>query len=86
MYWLSDYLFVCPFAFYLYVFMYLFVCMFVYLFVNMFAHFSVVSMENRRCKLIRDVVLAEKYNPQQLFRLLLNTGQFEFVLKEVVGS
>ncbi|XP_062506598.1 WASH complex subunit 5-like [Corticium candelabrum] len=46
-------------------------------------HTAEVSMENRRCKLIRDVVLAEKYNPQQLFRLLLNTGQFEFVLKEM---
>ena len=46
----------------------------------------VVSMENRRCKFFREAVLGDKYDPLLLFRLLLNTGQFEYVLKEVQHS
>jgi WASH complex subunit strumpellin len=46
-------------------------------------HTSEVSVDHRRCKMIRDAVWAEKYDPHLLFRLLLNTGQFEYVLKEM---
>lgn len=39
---------------------------------------------NKRCKLLRDQVLADsKYSPLAVFQLLLNTAQFEFKLKEV---
>ena len=44
---------------------------------------SSVSMENKRVQLVRGQVLAEQYNHHHLFSLLVNTGQFEFVLKEV---
>lgn len=39
---------------------------------------------NKRCKQLRDIVMQDsRYNPEVLFKLLLNTGQFEFKLKEV---
>ena len=39
---------------------------------------------NKRCRQIRDQVLQDSaYNQATIFRLLLNTGQFEFKLKEV---
>ena len=39
---------------------------------------------NKRCKALRDQVLADsKYNPLAVFQLLLSTAQFEFKLKEV---
>ena len=48
-------------------------------------YFSCKGAEtNKRCKQLRDLVLAEsKFNPEVLFRLLLNTGQLELKLKEV---
>ncbi len=39
---------------------------------------------NKRCRQLRDQVIQDsKYNPEILFRLLLNISQFEFNLKEV---
>ena len=43
----------------------------------------VVADSNRRCKQIREEVCSCGYDPQALFTLLLNTSQFEFVMKEV---
>ena len=38
----------------------------------------------KRYKQLRDQVIADsKYNPLSVFQLLLETGQFEFQLKEV---
>ena len=50
-----------------------------------FLDFSCKGAEaNKRCKQLRDLVLAEsKFNPEVIFRLLLNTGQLELKLKEV---
>ena len=50
-----------------------------------FLDFSCKGAEiNKRCKQLRDIVLAEsKFNPEVIFRLLLNTGQLELKLKEV---
>ncbi|KAJ9583230.1 hypothetical protein L9F63_022420, partial [Diploptera punctata] len=44
-----------------------------------------VSWEgNKRCKQIRDQVITDaKYNPLQVFELLLNTAQFELKIKEM---
>jgi len=39
---------------------------------------------NKRCKQMLQFVLTEtQYNPANVFKLLLNTAQFEFNLKEV---
>lgn len=39
---------------------------------------------NKRCRQLREQVMTDsKYNPQRLFELLLNTGQFEYKLKEM---
>ena len=39
---------------------------------------------NKRCRLLRDQVIQDSlFNPEQVFKLLLNTSQFEFKLKEV---
>ena len=39
---------------------------------------------SKRCKQLRDQVISDsKYNPLSVFQLLLETGQFEFQLKEV---
>lgn len=39
---------------------------------------------NKRCRLLREQVLADaKFNPLTVFRLLLSVGQFEFKLKEM---
>ncbi|KAK3601512.1 hypothetical protein CHS0354_027658 [Potamilus streckersoni] len=39
---------------------------------------------NKRCKMLRDQVLADsKYDPLAVFELLLNTAHFEFKLKEM---
>lgn len=46
-------------------------------------HTALVSDHHRRCKQIRDDVCAVGYNPRSLFVLLLNTAQFEFLLKEM---
>ncbi|XP_060076742.1 WASH complex subunit 5-like [Ylistrum balloti] len=50
-------------------------------------HTSPLSLSadaNKRCRLLREQVLADaKYNPLETFQLLLNIGQFEFKLKEM---
>ena len=38
---------------------------------------------HKKCKMIRDEVVAAGYNARLFFTLLLNTAQFEFLLKEV---
>jgi len=39
---------------------------------------------NKRCRQLRDQVIQDSaYNPESLFKLLLNTSQYEFKLKEV---
>ena len=48
-----------------------------------YAPFSTVADHHRRCKQIRDDVIAVGYKPKKLFVFLLNTAQFEFLLKEV---
>ena len=41
---------------------------------------------NKRCRQLRDQVIADsKYHPQVMFRLMLNTAQYEFKLKEVIS-
>ena len=42
-----------------------------------------VADYNKICKQIRDLVCSHKYDPKMVFVLLLNTAQFEFILKEV---
>lgn len=42
-----------------------------------------VAEHHRRCKQIREEVVALGYNPQLYFVFLLNVAQFEFLLKEV---
>ena len=43
-----------------------------------------VAEMNKKCKQLRDHVLTDsRFNPEILFRLLLNTGQLELKLKEV---
>ncbi|XP_064625132.1 WASH complex subunit 5-like isoform X2 [Lineus longissimus] len=53
----------------------------------MMMHTSMLSATadtNKRCRQLRDQVIAEsRYSPGTLFNLLLNTGQFEFKLKEM---
>ena len=40
--------------------------------------------QNKRCKQMLQLVVTEsQYNPGEVFKLLLNTAQFEFNLKEV---
>ena len=42
---------------------------------------------NKRCKQILQLVINDtQYNPSDVFKLLLNTAQFEFNLKEVCLS
>jgi len=39
---------------------------------------------NKRCRQLRDQVIVDsKFNPEIMFRLLLNIGQYEFKLREV---
>ncbi|XP_063777365.1 WASH complex subunit 5 [Pseudophryne corroboree] len=45
---------------------------------------SAYDQNNKRLRQVKDQVLAEsKYNPKVLFQLLLDTAQFEFILKEM---
>ncbi|XP_075681849.1 WASH complex subunit 5 isoform X1 [Rhinoderma darwinii] len=45
---------------------------------------SAYDPNNKRLRQVKDQVLAEsKYNPKVLFQLLLDTAQFEFLLKEM---
>lgn len=46
--------------------------------------YAAYDPNNKRLRQIKDQVLNDsKYNPKLLFRLLLDTAQFEFTLKEV---
>jgi len=42
-----------------------------------------VADYHKVCKQVREHVCGFKYNPKMIFVLLLNTAQFEFLLKEV---
>ena len=42
-----------------------------------------VSELNKKCRQIKDAINTFGHNPSKLFQLLLNTAQFEFLLKEV---
>ena len=44
---------------------------------------SSVADHHKRCKQIREEVVAAGYKPKKMFVFLLNTAQFEFLLKEV---
>lgn len=46
-------------------------------------HTAVVAEYHKKCKMIRDEVVAAGYNARLFFTLLLNTAQFEFLLKEM---
>ena len=49
-----------------------------------FIHSFLVAENNKRCRQIRDQVLNDcRYNPLQVFQLLLYTAQFELKVKEV---
>lgn len=41
---------------------------------------------NRKAKAVRDIVMSSGFNPKHVFSLLLNTAQYEFVMKEMFGS
>ena len=43
-----------------------------------------VAEYHRGCKQIRELIVQLGFNPRALFILLLNTAQFEFLLKEVI--
>lgn len=43
----------------------------------------VVADYHKICKQIQDQIVQLGFNPRALFILLLNTAQFEFLLKEV---
>jgi len=48
--------------------------------------FTVGVEGNKRCRQLRDQVIQDcAYNPELLFKLLLNTSQYEFNLKEVIN-
>ncbi|TRZ00445.1 hypothetical protein DNTS_004045, partial [Danionella cerebrum] len=48
---------------------------------------SAYDPNNKRLRQIKDQVISDsKYNPKILFQLLLDTAQFEFILKEKEGS
>ncbi|CAI8048928.1 WASH complex subunit 5 [Geodia barretti] len=44
---------------------------------------NVVADHHKRCKQIREEVVAAGYKPKKMFVFLLNTAQFEFLLKEM---
>lgn len=49
--------------------------------------YTIGAEGNKRCRQLRDQVLQDcAYNPESLFKLLLNTSQYEFSLKEVGHS
>lgn len=49
--------------------------------------YTIGAEGNKRCRQLRDQVLQDcAYNPESLFKLLLNTSQYEFNLKEVGHS
>lgn len=47
--------------------------------------FAACDPNNKRLRQIKDQILTDsRYNPKVLFQLLLDTAQFEFILKEVM--
>lgn len=42
-----------------------------------------VSENHKRCRAIREIVLTSGYNASSWFDILLNTAQFEYVVKEL---
>lgn len=51
---------------------------------TLFFLFLAYDPNNKRLRQIKDQILTDsKYNPKILFQLLLDTAQFEFILKEV---
>lgn len=49
-----------------------------------FFPFLACDPNNKRLRQIKDQILTDsRYNPKILFQLLLDTAQFEFILKEV---
>ena len=46
--------------------------------------FMIGAMDNKRCRQLKDQVAADsQFNAETIFRLLLNTAQFELQLKDV---
>ena len=43
----------------------------------------IVSENHKRSRQTRDAIIALGYNAKYVFELMLNTAEFEFVLKEV---
>lgn len=51
---------------------------------TLFFPFLACDPNNKRLRQIKDQILTDsRYNPKILFQLLLDTAQFEFILKEV---
>ena len=46
-------------------------------------NFFTVSENHKRCRAIREIVLTSVYNAGSWFDMLLNTAQFEYVVKEL---
>ena len=46
-------------------------------------NFFAVSENHKRCRAIREIVLTSGYNAGSWFDILLNTAQFEYVVKEL---
>jgi hypothetical protein len=44
---------------------------------------SAVAEHHQRCKAVHAEVIAVGFDPRNLFVVLINTAQFEFLLKEV---
>ena len=49
-------------------------------------HNSPSSSQHKRCKAIRDQIMAQGFNPKAVFSLLLNAAQYEFVLKNMFSK
>ena len=41
---------------------------------------------NKKAKAVRDMVMGAGFNPKSVFSLLLNTAQYEFVMKEMFSK
>ena len=48
-----------------------------------FVYYFSVSENNKKCRQIKEAINTFGHNADRLFQLLLNTAQFEFLLKEV---
>jgi WASH complex subunit strumpellin len=49
-------------------------------------HNAPSSSQHKRCKAIRDQIMAQGFNPKAVFSLLLNAAQYEFVLKNMFSK